>query len=529
MTSSSPARASELTTAGIARLRYHIHQMWEKLTRSPRHIKAALADPKWNSVEGWPPLYIGSRETPERIRHRLTKSLGQDMLSRIDLRVLPAEASEIKDHGLLYLPGRYVVPGGRFNELYAWDSYFIVLGLLREGRAGLASSMADQMLYCVQHYGTVPTANRTYYLTRSQPPLLGRIVLAVYESSGDLDWLANAAPLVEKYCYYWTVPPHHVASTGLSRYHGLGHGPCAEVLSSERDEDGRTHYDRLAAELLRHRDDAGIERYLDLESGTLTAEAYLGDRALRESGFDITGRFGIGGVEAAHHVPVCLNTLLWRMERDMARIFDTLDQPEATKAWQKRAAERAVAIQETLWDENEGIFLDYHTLKLSRTRYPFATAFWPMWAGLARPDQAQRMVEKWLPLFEAPGGLVASLQPTGCQWDYPMAWAPLVLLAVEGLERYGYVEPARRIARRYLAMLHAEFQRTGHLFEKYDAVAVSSEVEHHIRFGYSENQRGFGWTNACALELLYNLGALGHSVPHSFGDTDWDAGTLNSS
>lgn len=513
-------RGPEMTLAGIARLRYHIHQMWEQLTRSPRHLKSALADPKWASPGGWPPLYIGARENPERIRTRLTKSLGAGVMEKIDLRILPAEAGEITDHGLLYLPGRYVVPGGRFNELYAWDSYFIVLGLLREGRAGLACSMADQMLYCVKHYGTVPTANRTYYLTRSQPPLLGRIVLAVYEFTGDLDWLTNAAPLVEKYCYYWMVPPHQVVSTGLSRYHGFGQGPCAEVLSSERDENGRTHYDRLAAELMQHRGEPGLERYLDFATGTLTAEAYLGDRALRESGFDITGRFGIGGVEAAHHVPVCLNTLLWRMERDMARIFETLDQPDAAKSWRARAAERAGAIQDTLWDENEGLFLDYHTLKHTRTRYPFATTFWPLWAGLARPDQARRMVETWLPQFEASGGLVTSLQATGCQWDFPMAWAPLVLLAAEGLERYGYVEPARRIARRYLSMLYTEFQRTGHLFEKYDAIARSSNVEHHIRFGYSENQTGFGWTNACVLELLYNLGALGHSVPHSYGDAD---------
>jgi alpha,alpha-trehalase len=494
--------------------------MWERLTRSPRHIKDALADPKWRSAEGWPPLYIGPRERPERVRARLAKSLGEDTLMNLDLRVLPAEAIEIKDHGLLYLPGRYVVPGGRFNELYAWDSYFIVLGLLREGRAGLAASMADQLLYSVQHYGTVPTANRTYYLTRSQPPLLGRIVLAVYESTGDLEWLKAAAPLVEKYCYYWSVPPHDVPSLGLSRYHGLGHGPCAEVLSSERDEQGRTHYERLASELWEHRDEPGAARYLDPATGTLTAEAYLGDRALRESGFDITGRFGRGGVEAAHHVPVCLNTLLWRLERDMARIFDTLDRPNTAESWRARAQDRATAIHETMWDEDEGIFFDYHTLNHGRTRYPFATAFWPMWAGLARSDQAGRMVEKWLPQFEAPGGILTSLQPSGCQWDYPMAWAPLVLMAAEGLERYGHVEPARRIARRYLGMVHAEFQRSGHLFEKYDAIALSSEVEHHIRLGYSENQTGFGWTNACVLELLHNLGALGHSVPHSFADAD---------
>ena len=395
-----------------------------------------------------------------------------------------------------------------------------MLGLLREGRTGLAASMADQLLYSVKHYGTVPTANRTYYLTRSQPPLLGRIVMAVYEATGDLEWLKTAAPLVEKFCYYWSVPPHDVPSAGLARYHGFGQGPCAEVLSSERDESGRTHYDRLSEELLRHRHEEGMERYIDFESGTLTDEAYLGDRALRESGFDITARFGPGGVEAAYHLPVCLNTLLWRLEKDMALIYETIDRPQAAVPWRERAAARKAAIHEHLWDEGESIFLDFHTLKNQRSSYPYATAFWPLWAGLAKSEQARKMVAKWLPLFEAPGGVFTSLQPTGCQWDFPMAWAPLVLMTAEGLERYGYVAEGRHIARRFLSLVDAEFQRTGHLFEKYDALALSSEVEHLIRFGYSENQQGFGWTNACVLELLHNLGALGHSVPPAFEEGD---------
>ncbi len=510
-----------LSAANVARLRFHIHQMWGQLTRSPRNLGSALTDPKWYTPGTVPPLYIGKRENPERIQKRVEKFLGPAALEQFQIRVLPAEANEITEHGLLYLPGRYVVPGGRFNELYAWDSYFIVLGLLREGRTGLAASMADQLLYSVKHYGTVPTANRTYYLTRSQPPLLGRIVMAVYESTGDLQWLKEAAPLVEKYCYYWNVAPHDVPSAGLSRYHGFGRGPCAEVLSSERDEDGLTHYDRLSAELLRHlSSEPGMSRYIDPATGALTDEAYLGDRALRESGFDITARFGPGGVEAVYHLPVCLNTLLWRLERDMALIYDTLDRPQAASHWREKAAARRAALQEHLWDEAEGIFLDYHILRNARTSYPFATAFWPMWAGLARPDQARRMVEKWLPQFEAPGGIFTSLQPSGCQWDYPMAWAPLVLMAAEGLERYGYVEAGRRIARKFLSLVNAEFQRTGELYEKYDASALSAEVEHHICFGYSSNQPGFGWTNACVLELLHNLGALGHSVPPAFEEAE---------
>src|SRR5688572_6996850 len=249
------------TVGEVARLRLHIQETWNDLTRSLVHAVEAARDPKLEKPGTKYPLYISSSEKADRVSRKLQKVLPPEAFEMLSIRPLPNDPQKITEHGLLYLPGRYVVPGGRFNELYAWDSYFIVLGLLREGRAGLAASMADQLLYSVQHYGTVPSANRTYYLTRSQPPLLGRIVLAVYESTGDLDWLKDAAPLVEKYCYYWSVPPHDMPSTGLSRYHGLGQGPCAEVLSSERDEHGRTHYERLESELLLHKDEPGIERY----------------------------------------------------------------------------------------------------------------------------------------------------------------------------------------------------------------------------------------------------------------------------
>ena len=141
------------------------------------------------------------------------------------------------------------MPGGRFNRLYGWDSYFIALGLLQDGRTGLAQSIADQCFYEVDNYGAVLNCNRTYCLTRSHPPFLGRLMLAVFEESPDFAWLRAALPLVERYHAYWMSAPQFVPATGLSRYHALGQGPAHEVLRGERDATGRTHYQRVCDEL----------------------------------------------------------------------------------------------------------------------------------------------------------------------------------------------------------------------------------------------------------------------------------------
>jgi alpha,alpha-trehalase len=147
------------------------------------------------------PIYLSPAEDAARVQRIFEKSLGSDLASDLRLKVLPPDATRIEEHGLLFLPGRYVVPGGRFNEMYGWDSYFMALGLLRQGRVATARGIADQCLYQVQHYGTVLTANRTYYLSRSHPPLLGRLVLAVYRASGDLTWLRKTLPLLEKFYF----------------------------------------------------------------------------------------------------------------------------------------------------------------------------------------------------------------------------------------------------------------------------------------------------------------------------------------
>src|SRR5262249_22264677 len=154
----------------------------------------------------------------------LRREMNAASFEKITVRRLPASPAEIQEHGLLYLPEPYVVPGGRFNEMYGWDSFFIQVGLLRDGHVALAKSMANNFLYEVREYGKVLNANRTYYLTRSQPPFLTQMVLNVYRATHDLAWLEQALPAIEAYYAYWSGVPHLTPETGLSRYFDFGEG-----------------------------------------------------------------------------------------------------------------------------------------------------------------------------------------------------------------------------------------------------------------------------------------------------------------
>ena len=483
--------------------------MWPQLTRSTRDALEAVRDIKLEAPDGnrWP-LYVSASEDARLVRERLRKTLEPAAYRRIDIRVLSGAPEQITEHGLVYLPGRYVVSGGRFNEMYGWDSYFIALGLICDGRVGLAQSIADLQLYQVKHYGTVLNCNRTHCLTRSHPPFLGRLVLAVFEATGDTEWLRTALPQVERYHAYWTSMPQFIPGLELSRYHALGDGPAPEALHGEVDALGRNHYERLKNWLRTHEEELSTAQVCyDRATDSLTAAAYKDDRTVRESGFDLTWRFGPCGMGIRDFAPMCLNTLLWQMEKDIAAIRRLLDSsPQSVDHWEENAAQRATRMQRCFWDEKSGLFLDWQLSLGKRRHYPFATTFWPLWAGWASTEQAARVAAN-LHIFETPHGLLTSTTTTGCQWDAPFMWAPLVLMAVWGLHRYGFKQESARIADKFLLTLSANFERTGMLFEKYNALTGSSDVGQDITFGYATNEPGFGWTNAAVCILAKKCGS----------------------
>ncbi len=488
--------------AALADIHTYIADTWSVLTRSDRDLAKAAVDPKFPPPPGgrWP-LYIPQKDDSVRLRQQLQKEMGQAAFSTIDLRVLPAGATHTDAQGLLYLPRPYVVPGGRFNEMYGWDSYFISLGLLRDHKLELTKDICDNFLYEIMFYGRILNANRTYYLTRSQPPFLTEMLLAVHSATKDRAWLARAVPALNSYYRFWTTEPHLTPETGLSRYYDLGDGPAPEVVASEKDDQGHTHYDLVKEYLRTHKiSDYDATEYYDRQQDRLTPAAYKGDRSMRESGFDPSNRFGPFGLNVIHYNPVCLNSLLYLMEIQGAEIARILGNPADEKLWRDRAATRAERINRLLWDEKDGLYYDYDFVRRERRRYPFLAAYYPLWASIATKEKAARL-ERNLAMFERPGGLETSTSETGNQWDAPFGWAPLQMIAIEGLRRYGYNADADRISRKFLTLVDRQYRLSGAIVEKYDVVHLSTNLSGQLRFGYHSNEAGFGWTNAVFTRL----------------------------
>jgi alpha,alpha-trehalase len=440
---------------------------------------------------------------------------------------------ELPAPGLLYLPYPYVVPGGRFNEMYGWDSYFILLGLEADHREALAKDMVDNFLFEIEHYGAVLNANRTYYLTRSQPPFLTSMIRAVYEnpksfpasSAGRIEaraWLDRAFTLAQKDYSTWTQPEHRAGITGLARYFDYGSGPVPEMA------DDSTYYPDVIRWLIAHPKEGG-DSYLvkgsehpdateaarlkqtscDIQASVvcerawaagyrLSKDFYVGDRAMRESGFDPSFRFGPFSGSTHHYAPVCLNSLLYRYERDLSHIAHLLGLPKDAQQWDRRAKARSAAMQRYLWRPGEDVFEDYDFTRARPSTYAYISSLYPLWAGVASREQAADIVKK-LNLFERPGGLSMSNTATGLQWDEPFGWAPTNWIGVAGLEAEGFHSEAARIGRDFDATVDAGFAQDGTIREKYNVVSSNSNVQ--VNTGYKVNVIGFGWTNAVYLKM----------------------------
>ena len=530
-------QTEEAKTNGLEPILGYIGKSWDTLTRSIADC-TTVVDPKLaeNSV-----LYLPA-DVP-------ISSQVEDMQRRchVQVRALPekitrpgqADTSKLDPPGLLYLGHQYVVPGGRFNEMYGWDSYFIVRGLLSDGRVDLAKGMVENFFFEIEHYGTVLNANRSYYLSRSQPPFLTSMILAVYHAEKaagheDQKWLERAYKFAAKDWEMWARKPHLAGDTGLARYYDFGDTPAPESLKDETD-----HYRKVASYFLNHpeqdrgylvRQAAGASKNDDAatvgrrysvqicdvattiekagceqtEEVTLSRDFYRADRSMRESGFDVSFRFGPHGAATHYYAPVCLNSLLFKYEKDMQAISKMLGKGKEEQEWEQRAAKRGENIQKYLWDAKSGMYFDYNFDRQERSTYVYITTFYPLWAGVATKEQAAAVVKN-VGKLEQPGGLVMSPYESEGQWDFPYAWAPTQLIAIEGMRKYGFNPDADRISYNFLSMVAENFRHDGTIREKYNAVTRSSETA--VKAGYNINVVGFGWTNAAFLVFLHELPA----------------------
>jgi alpha,alpha-trehalase len=317
-------------------------------------------------------------------------------------------------------------------------------------------------------------------------------------------------------------PEHKAGTTGLARYYDYGVGPVPEMA----DDD--TYYADVLRGLVDHPTPAGHAFLVKGSEHPEAAEAarlkttscdvrasvvclrawyggyrlatdfYKGDRAMRESGFDTSDRFGPFSGATHHYAPVCLNSLLYRYERDLAHMAHLLGKPQDALRWDRKANARAAAIQRYLWRPKEGVFADFDFVHARASDYAFITSLYPLWAGVATREEANQM-EKQLGLFERPGGLSMSNFNSGLQWDEPYGWAPTNWIAAAGLDALGFHADAARIAEHFDATVDAGFAADGTIREKYNVVTQSAQVQ--VSAGYTQNVIGFGWTNAVYLKM----------------------------
>lgn len=426
----------------------------------------------------------------------------------------------------------YVVPGGRFNELYGWDSYMETLGLLIDVKPGhldnlwLAKGMTENFIYEINHYGKILNANRSYYLARSQPPFLTDMTLRVFnkmievlpeELPKAMEFLERATvAAIKEYRNVWTSAPRYDEKTGLSCYHPDGLGVPPETESSHFIEVLKPYVDKYN---ITH--EKFVEMYNNDEIKEPELDEYfMHDRAVRESGHDTSYR--LEGV-CAYLATVDLNSLLYKYEVDIAFIIENFfnnsfkfgNGTETKEPWLQLAEQRKANMTKYLWNEKDSIFYDYNIKEEKQTGYESATTFWPLWSKVATEEQAGKLVTQSLSKFEEFGGLVAGtaksrgdvgLSRPSRQWDYPNGWAPQQILAWIGLTNYGYDGAARRLVYRWLYMMTKAFaDYNGVVVEKYNVVEGAAPHKVDAEYGNQGADfkgvatEGFGWVNASYL------------------------------
>ena len=413
---------------------------------------------------------LKNKNITKRIIRKLTGKQGEidpehirEALDYIEQHWKELLHQEKVDHGTnIGLPNPYIVPAKdpkqnfTFQEQYYWDSYFTALGLVGTKHQHLAEGMLENLLHLFKRFHFIPTANQMYFMSRSQPPLLTSYIRLIYETGHkDKVWLKERMAVArEEYEKVW-----------MNKAHPFWH---------------QVHH--------------GLSRYYDIN--------VLHDLAEAESGWDMTTRFER---KCLDYLPIDLNCLLYKYETDFAWADRELGKDKDAKHWDGLAGRRKHEINKYMWHKRRGFYFDYNYQKDQRGDTWSLAGFFPLWAGLASPEQAEQMVNN-LSKFEHSGGLATTSRPLldmsifgslKTQWAFPNGWAPLHYIVISGLKNYGYDNDAEKIARKWIRTNLYWFERYGVFQEKYNVV----KPHKHPVEGMYPSQTGFGWTNAVFKKL----------------------------
>lgn len=399
---------------------------------------------------------------------------------------LSRKADRVSPHGsLLDLPRPFLVPGGRFRELYYWDSYFTMLGLVRSGRGNRVDDLLENFGSLIERFGRIPNGTRSYYLSRSQPPVLYLMTALASDRSDE----ARARRLE------WMRTEHAFWMAGSDSLQ-----PGGEDRRVVRLADGSL-LNRYWDDFDRPRDESWREDVaVAAKSSRPSSELWRDIRAAAESGWDFSSRWmadpdDLSTIRTTRILPIDLNCLLLGLEETIAAEADALGQSDGS-SFAKRAERRRSAISRHFWNDSLGCFADYDLDQAEACGNLTAAAAFPLFTGMADAEQGASTGRALASLLR-PGGLVTTARTTTHQWDAPNGWAPLQWIAVVGLRRYGHDELARQITQRWVAMVEDVHAQTGQLLEKYDVEARTGGGG-----GEYGNEVGFGWTNGVHLVFL---------------------------
>lgn len=406
------------------------------------------------------------------------------------INVLWKELTTFIEHdtgSLIALPFPYVVPGGRFREMHYWNTYFTMLGLAHSDKIELIENLVNNFAWLIDTFGFVPNGNRTYYLSRSQPPFFSLMVELLAGLKGD-SILPEYLPQLEKEYAFWMNGFHHLSEENNA---------IRRVVLLEDGSILNRYWDNMATP----RAEAFIEDITYAKYSPLPDSVdYRNIRATCESGWDFSSRWIKNEtiLETTEILPVDLNCLLYNLESTISKAYRILNDKRNAKRFERLSKDRKKAINKYFWRKDAGYYVDYHhNLKLQKPAEHLAGVY-PLYFEIASKSQAKNAAEFIHQNLLMPGGLVTTINTSGKQWDAPNGWAPLQFISIEGLYNYGQIALADTICKKWIDLNTKSYKNTGKLVEKYNVVnpqLAGGDQEYSI-------QDAFGWTNGVLLYLL---------------------------
>lgn len=389
---------------------------------------------------------------------------------------------------LISLPHPYVVPGGRFREIYYWDSYFTMLGLQVSGRIDLIQHMVDNFTHLIDTVGYIPNGNRTYYLGRSQPPFFSLMVTLLSESKKDT--LIKYLPQLEKEYQFWMQGVDLLTENSPAQ-HRVVRLPDGSILNRYWDENNTPRPES-------YKEDVELTH----QSNQKPEELYRNLRAAAESGWDFSSRWfrdgkSFGTIHTTEIIPIDLNCLLYHLEQVLAKAYQQAGNNSRAKDYLQASSSRKKAIRTYCWSDETNFFLDYDFVAQQKKDSFTLAATFPLFFEIATPDQAIAVEKIIREKFLKTGGLTTTIVNSGQQWDAPNGWAPLQWIAYTGFLNYGLDDLANEIKTRWTTSNLKVYANTGKMTEKYDVWNKEGEASG----GEYPNQDGFGWTNGVFLAM----------------------------